>query len=42
MAKLAESDPVLERYKALNEDVPMIGLEVAWLSKIVGDIQPYN
>ena len=42
MAKLAEEDPVLERYKALNEDVPMTGLEFAWLSKIVGDIQPYN
>lgn len=42
MAKLAEEDPVLERYKGLNEDVPMPDLEFAWLSQIVGDIQPYN
>lgn len=28
--KLAETDPVIERYKALNEDVPMPGLETAW------------
>lgn len=38
LAKLADSDPVAERYKALNEDVPMPGLETAWLSKVVGDI----
>jgi hypothetical protein len=42
MGKLAETDPVLERYKALNEDTPMPGLETAWLSKLVGDTQPYN
>ncbi|CDW87426.1 UNKNOWN [Stylonychia lemnae] len=42
LGKLAESDPVLERFKTLNEDGPMPGLETAWLSKVVGDIQPYN
>jgi len=38
LAKLAETDPVVERFKALNEDAPMTGLETAWLSKVVGDI----
>lgn len=42
LAKLGDSDPTVERYKALIEDAPMPGLETAWLSKVVGDIQPYN
>lgn len=37
MAKLGENDPVGERYKAINEDKPIDGMETAWLSKIVGD-----
>jgi hypothetical protein len=36
-AKQAEVDPVVERFKALNEDVPVKNLEVAWLSKACGD-----
>lgn len=39
MAGLAESDKVEERFKAVNEDVAVEGLEVAWLSKVCGDTQ---
>jgi radial spoke head protein 4A len=42
LGKLAEEDPVIDRFRALNEDAPMPGLETAWLSKLVGDTQPYN
>jgi hypothetical protein len=42
MNKLAEIDPVIDRFRALNEDTPITGLETAWLSKLVGDAQPYN
>ena len=42
MGKLLESDPVVDKYRALNEDTPMPGLETAWLSKLLGDTQPYN
>ena len=42
LGKLADTDPVADRFRGLNEDAPMPGLETAWLSKVVGDIQPYN
>ena len=43
LGKLAETDPILEdRYRALNEDAPIAGLETSWLSKLVGDPQPYT
>lgn len=42
MAKLAETDPIIDRFRALNEDAPILGLETSWQSKIVGDPQPYN
>lgn len=42
MAKLLESDAPVDRFRALNEDQPLEGLETAWLSKVVGDPQPYN
>lgn len=42
MNKLIEGDPMIDRYRTLNEDAPLLGLESAWLSKIVGDNQPYN
>lgn len=42
LAKLTDTDPVVDRFRALNEDAPMVGLETAWLSKVSGDIQPYN
>lgn len=43
--KLAESDPVIERLKGANEDVPLVappegeetGGVPCWVSKIVGD-----
>ncbi len=42
MTKLNDTDPVAERFKALNEDVPVKGLEMAWTSKLAGDAQTYN
>jgi radial spoke head protein 4A len=42
LGKVGETDAPVDRFRALNEDAPMTGLETAWLSKIVGDIQPYN
>lgn len=39
MAKLAEDDKVEERFRALQEDTPMPGLETAWTSKVCGDNQ---
>jgi len=41
-AALEESDKTEERFRALNEDNPMPGLETAWLSRVVGDTQQYN
>ena len=38
LAKKGEADPVIDRYRTLNEDAPVAGLEFAWLSKVVGDI----
>lgn len=40
--KLMEQDPSVDRFRGLNEDAPIAGLETAWLSKVVGDLQPYN
>jgi hypothetical protein len=37
MAKLAETDAPVDRFRTLNEDQPMPGLEIAWTSKVVGD-----
>lgn len=39
---IGEKDPVVDRYRALNEDAPMTGLEFSWTTKIVGDAQQYN
>ena len=30
MGKLAEEDKTEERFKAINEDIPVPGVEVAW------------
>jgi hypothetical protein len=38
MAKLLETDAPVDRFRALNEDQPMDGMETAWLSKVVGDV----
>jgi len=42
MTNLAEKDPIVDKYRALNEDAPYPSLEFAWLSKLSGDPQPYN
>lgn len=42
MEKLGEDDKTEERFRALNEHVPMPGMETAWISKVVGDAQQYN
>lgn len=36
-AKLAELEPGAERFRGLNEDTPMDGLEFSWLVKVNGD-----
>ena len=33
---------MIERFRGLNEDQPMSGLEIAWLSKVCGDTQQYR
>mmetsp|Transcript_18055 Transcript_18055/g.30797 ORF Transcript_18055/g.30797 Transcript_18055/m.30797 type:complete len:234 (-) Transcript_18055:60-761(-) len=42
MNKLAEDDKVEERFKIIQEDLPVQGYESSWLSKICGDAQQYN
>ena len=39
LAKLAEEDKVEERFKAINEDVPIPSLETSWISRVCGDNQ---
>ena len=41
MAKLTESDPTVDRFKAVNEDTKVFANE-GWTSKVVGDNQSYN
>jgi len=36
-AKLADEDKTEERYRALNEQTPMPGLEFSWTSRVCGD-----
>ena len=36
-AKLAEIEAPAERFRGLNEDTPMTGLETAWTVKVAGD-----
>jgi len=37
LAKQAEEDKVEERFRALNEDIPVVGTESAWISRVCGD-----
>ena len=30
MGKLAETDPIIDRFRTLNEDTPILGLETSW------------
>lgn len=39
MTKLADEDKVEERFRAIQEDAPIQGLEFAWTSKVSGDPQ---
>ena len=41
MNKLAEDDKTEERFRGINEHVPMPGMETAWSSKVCGDLQQY-
>jgi hypothetical protein len=34
---MAEEDKTEERFRGINEHVPIPGMETAWLSKVVGD-----
>lgn len=42
LAKLAEEDKTEERFRGINEHVPMPGMETAWISKVTGDSQQYT
>lgn len=42
LGKVSEKDPLVDRFRTINEDAPFEGLEFAWISKLVGDPQPYN
>jgi radial spoke head protein 4A len=42
LAEQGEKDPLLERFRGINEHTPMPGLEFSWVKKIVGDTQQYN
>lgn len=44
LAKKAEEDAGADRFRALNEDVPIgvSGLETAWLVRVCGDTQQYK
>ena len=37
LAKMAEEDKAEERFRAIQEDTPIPGLEAAWISKVCGD-----
>ena len=45
---LAEKDATVDRFRAINEDAAVTGLPAgletgfSWVSKVVGDSQPYN
>jgi len=39
MAKMGEEDKQEERFRALQEDQPITGLETSWISKVCGDTQ---
>ena len=48
MGQLNEKDPSCDRFRAINEDAAVTGLPAgletgfSWVSKVVGDTQPYN
>jgi len=42
LGKLADKDPTVDRFRGINEDAPIEGMETAWISKLIGDPQPYN
>jgi len=37
LSEKQESDPQLERFRALQEHAPLAGMETAWISKVAGD-----
>ncbi|CDW78166.1 UNKNOWN [Stylonychia lemnae] len=41
LAKLNEKDPAGERFKAINDDAAVEGYKSAWISKVIGDAQPF-
>ena len=42
MNALNESDKAEDKLKAINENIPVPGLDAAWLIKTCGDSQSYN
>lgn len=41
LGKLTEKDPTVDRFRAIAEDAPIEGYKSAWISKVVGDPQPF-
>lgn len=41
LADMGEKDPQVERFRALNEQAPILGMETSWISKVCGDSQQY-
>lgn len=37
LADMGEKDPQVERFRALNEHAPILGMESSWISKVCGD-----
>lgn len=42
MNKLNDADPIVDRFRALNDDAPWPTIETAWQVKLAGDSQAYN
>jgi len=42
LENLNTADAQVDKYRGLNEDAPMTGMEFSWTTKVVGDPQPYN
>lgn len=41
LSEAAEKDPAVDRFRTLNEHVPLLGMDIAWISKVEGDSQQY-
>lgn len=42
LGKLNDKDQTVDRFRGINEDSAIEGMETAWITKLMGDPQPYN